>query len=257
MKASENCNKSEDIKIALLLHIIGDPGLDIYNTFPVHETTTLDDVLAAFDQYFLPKRNITMESFKFNNLTQQEDQNIDSFITQLKKQASFCNFVCEKPECKQSYADRMIRDRVLLGLIEKQIQQRLIREPDMTLVKIQEYIKSIEVSQQHIQMLSSQEQEVNIVKVKFKCTRCGYEHQRGQCPAYNKTCNNCQRKNHFTKMCGSKQFNNKLNGDANSFSQPEQQISNSKEDMEVELITLLVAVAVIRTIKGWRVKCRR
>lgn len=196
MKASGNTSKDEETKIALLLHIIGDSGIDIYNTFPKEKTEKLDVVLKCFDEYFLPKKNITMETFKFNNICQQEDQNIDSFITELKRQAANCEFVCENGACKKSYVEKMIKDRVILGLKDKHVQQRLIRESDMTLTKIQEYCKSIELSKEHIKLLSTPE-EVNVVQTKFQCTRCGYEHVRGKCPAYDKTCNNCQRKKPF------------------------------------------------------------
>ncbi|KAJ8971098.1 hypothetical protein NQ314_000880 [Rhamnusium bicolor] len=200
LKASGKHSSEEDVKIALLLHIIGDTGLDIYNTFPETKVATLTEVLNCFDAYFLPKTNVTMETFKFNNISQKEDQNIDSFITELKKQAANCAFICENDNCKRSYMERMIKDRVILGLNDKQVQQRLIRETNMTLEKTQEYCKSIELSKQHIKLLAPEE-EVNIIKTTYNCKQCGNHHQRGKCPAFNKTCAVCQKKNHFAKMC--------------------------------------------------------
>ena len=32
-----------------------------------------------------------------------------------------------------------------------------------------------------------------------KCKFCSYSHKRGSCPAYGKSCNNCQKKGHFSK----------------------------------------------------------
>ena len=43
----------------------------------------------------------------------------------------------------------------------------------------------------------SYRQEEIIVKCKF----CTGQHKKGQCPAYNKRCNNCQKLNHFAKCC--------------------------------------------------------
>ncbi|KAL4712232.1 hypothetical protein ACJJTC_011093 [Scirpophaga incertulas] len=34
-------------------------------------------------------------------------------------------------------------------------------------------------------------------------TVCGYNHKYGQCPAFNKTCAKCKKRNHFAKMCHS------------------------------------------------------
>ncbi|XP_072400385.1 uncharacterized protein [Diabrotica undecimpunctata] len=191
----------EKIKIALLLHSLGESCLDVYNTFPKDKKTSLQDVLNNFDEYFLPKRNVTMETFKFNNITQKEDQTGDAFVTELKNQADNCSFLCQNDECKTSYSERMIKDRVVLGVHDKQVQQKLLREPDMTLQQIQDYCKSIEVTKQHIKLLADDDStEVNVLR-KIKCRRCDMEHPIRQCPAFNKTCSVCQRRGHFAKMC--------------------------------------------------------
>ena len=48
--------------------------------------------------------------------------------------------------------------------------------------------------------------DVNAVKkkkVRFHkdCDYCGRSHDKGDCPAFGKTCNRCGRKNHFAKKC--------------------------------------------------------
>lgn len=52
-----------------------------------------------------------METFKFNSIVEKEDQYIDSFITEIREQAANCAFVGIKYNCKNSYVDRMIKDR--------------------------------------------------------------------------------------------------------------------------------------------------
>lgn len=37
-----------------------------------------------------------------------------------------------------------------------------------------------------------------------ECSRCGNKHEYRKCPAYGKTCQSCQKKNHFAKMCNTK-----------------------------------------------------
>ena len=37
--------------------------------------------------------------------------------------------------------------------------------------------------------------------VKQPCSRCGYTHPHGSCPAYNHVCYNCNRTGHFTALC--------------------------------------------------------
>lgn len=66
----------------------------MYNTFVSDKKSTLKKLLEAYDTYFLPKKIVAIETFKFNNLTQGPDQTIEQFLTELKKQAKCCNFVC-------------------------------------------------------------------------------------------------------------------------------------------------------------------
>ena len=38
-------------------------------------------------------------------------------------------------------------------------------------------------------------------KIINKCKFCSYSHKRGSCHAYEKFCNNCKKKGHFSKCC--------------------------------------------------------
>ncbi|KAG5867897.1 hypothetical protein JTB14_021178 [Gonioctena quinquepunctata] len=92
-----------------------------------------------------------METFKFNNIQQKEGQSIDSFLTELKKQAANCAFICERNNRKQSYAERMIKDGMVLGILDKQVQRHLLRETNMTLDEKQKYCRSIEVTMKNVE----------------------------------------------------------------------------------------------------------
>src|SRR5436190_6509050 len=106
MKASgKNDIDDEDTKIAIFLNFIGDEGIDVYNNLNISTTDlTLEQVLQAFDEYCSPQKNETVETFKFNHITQTEEQSFNNFVTDLKKQAKLCNFNCE--HCGKSYENR-------------------------------------------------------------------------------------------------------------------------------------------------------
>ena len=63
----------------------------------------------------------------------------------------------------------------------------------------------------------SDRQEEIIAKCKF----CAGQHKRGQCPAYNKRCNNCQKLNHFAKCCIRPKLRTIKHVDADSSSEDE------------------------------------
>lgn len=178
---------------------------------------TLEKLIQEFGSYYGPKKVIAMETFTFHNMMQEEGKNIDQYLTDLRKQAQLCDFVCTNDACKQSYDERMIRDRMIIGLSDKESQLRLLREKDLTVDKIVEYCKSIELSKQHLKVLNPEE-NIYAVKstAKIKCRFCLYEHIKGKCPLYNKTCANCQQRGHFAKACHKQGIPKEQNRERNS-----------------------------------------
>lgn len=59
-----------------------------------------------------------METFKFNNILQKGSQTIDNYVTELRQQ-QVCDFKCTK--CGTSFEDRMIKDRLIFGINDKQV----------------------------------------------------------------------------------------------------------------------------------------
>nr|CAI5834895.1 unnamed protein product [Callosobruchus analis] len=132
-----------------------------------------------------------------------EGQTVENFLTELKKQAKVCDFYCKKQGCGESYEERMVRVRLVMGLIDKQLQARLIRKLDLTVSKIMEYCKSVNLSKEYLKTLNPEEEVYTVYKneQKIKCPKCLYEHYRNRCPAFKKTCAVCQEQGHYAKAC--------------------------------------------------------
>lgn len=209
MEASEKQAKPDKLKVALLLNQIGNQALDIYNTFQYVEGESKDnytDVISKFDAYCQPRKNVVYERFKFFSRSQEEGEPVDKYVTDLRKQAALCEF--------EDQVDSLIRDRLVLGLRDKQIQERLLRELNLKLQKELHSCRVNEISKQEMQEIKGGEVVVKIkskarkpvattapnqeqvLKSKFKkkCSRCGYQHLRKQCPAHGKICGNCNKK---------------------------------------------------------------
>lgn len=118
--ASKVTIESDDYQVALLLSLVGDRALKIYNNF-VFETDgdkyKLDKVMKKFDDYFMPEKNVTYERHKFFLREQKPDEKIDSYVTELRDLSSTCNF--------GDLTDSLIRDRVILGIKDLAIKDRL------------------------------------------------------------------------------------------------------------------------------------
>ena len=115
--------------------------------------------------------------------------------------------------------DEMIRDRIVCGINDSKTRSLLFSELNLTLrraIDICELQESAENAQKELQ----QEAAVCVVKQKrfnkdkppthdkhkkdsSKCKFCGYNHSRGKCPAYGKTCAKCGKRNHFATVCKS------------------------------------------------------
>ncbi|KAG5882295.1 hypothetical protein JTB14_019215 [Gonioctena quinquepunctata] len=89
------------------------------------------------------------------------------------------------------------------------MKEVLLRDGNITLEKVSEYSRAVEVSKQQIEEFQ-REASVNINVVKRKsvkrdiiddCNFCGYSHRIRNCPVFGKECGFCKKKGHFVKKC--------------------------------------------------------
>lgn len=128
--ATEKSTKNDTTKIAILLNLLGDEGVSVFNTFRFAddaEAKKFDIVIAKFKEHCVPRKNVVFERFKFFSCSQLEDQTVDVYLTQLKTLAAACEFGVQE--------DSLIRDRIVLALHVKALQERLLREPQLSLQK--------------------------------------------------------------------------------------------------------------------------
>ncbi|XP_055861369.1 uncharacterized protein LOC106067741 [Biomphalaria glabrata] len=221
MVATEKNTKPEPVKKALLLHLIGEPARDIYNTFQVCEDETVDKVIERFQNHFLPKSNTVYDRFKFFSRKQKDGETFEQYYTELKNLAKECKF--------DNLRDELIRDRLVCGIQSDRVKERLLRDVDLTLEKAASIIRADEHTQnQMIDMKGLHVDAANKLKktedrkpVKTSqgkmaknhvtsfisdCRSCGGSHGKYNCPAFGQTCRKCKKRNHFAVKCRSKHF---------------------------------------------------
>ncbi|CAL1289586.1 unnamed protein product, partial [Larinioides sclopetarius] len=134
----------------------------------------------------------------------------------LKTLASSCEFGEQE--------ESLIRDRVVLGIRDSGLQERLLRETELTLQKAAEFVRTTEISKKHLQSINGSSaiavdvvrqgktanmkdknfrtvKKTNFKTEQYDCLKCGKKHRRAECPAYGKTCLLCKQKNHFAVGC--------------------------------------------------------
>ena len=117
MVATDLSDKEDKKKLAVFQNLLGDEALELFNSFDDAKKATLALVLAEFENYCAPKQNVIFERFLFNSIVQKEGQSFDSFLTELRK--GIKNTKYKDPE-------DMIRDRIVIGSLSKEVQEKLI-----------------------------------------------------------------------------------------------------------------------------------
>ena len=211
-------NDSEEDKCNTFLYIVGRKGREIFNTWtiPAAEQNKIDVLFTRFEQYCIPKRNVTLERYCFNSRSQESHESLDQYLTELKRLAQRCNF--------GALEDEMIRDRLVVGISNKVVKERMLREPELTLHQAVTICRADEESQKGLNIMKNDDTDMvrqshkakskdlkqrlpksDYMKQKQRnaktCGRCGKVHGARECPAYGKTCHLCKKKNHFSKMC--------------------------------------------------------
>lgn len=204
--ATKKHAEGEPEKIATFLWLVGEQGLEIFNTlFPTYdcfgsppvaaETNAsessadiaptvvqqlkLTTVLSAFDEHCLPKRNLAMEVFKLNVIAQKENQPFMEFETTLRSQIKCCEYKCTN--CQTSYAERILRDKIIVGVNDKNLQLRLLDGADKPLDKVIQICKAFEVATINKSILDSKQLSVEVNAVSKRqvkapmnnCFNCG------------------------------------------------------------------------------------
>ena len=214
MEATEKTKKSDKTKVSILLHIMGEEAIEVYNTFtfPTEEdgstVITLAGVKDKFEGYCTPKKNLTLERYNFNKICQQSDESVEAFVTRLRTQAKKCEY--------GTLEEDLITDRIVIGCRENVVRERMLREEGLKLERAILILKSAELVKSQAQQLStdhgasasvnkiSQERNTdrNPRRMITNCYFCGGDHARSSCPAYGTTCSKCGKKNHWAKQCG-------------------------------------------------------
>ena len=122
--------KDEKTNVNLFHYIIGSKGIEIYETLQFEREPnerTLKDVIAAFKEHCNPKKNETVERYKFSTRVQEEGESIEKFVTDLKLLATTCNF--------GMLQDSLVRDRVICRIRNSTLREELLKSADLDLEK--------------------------------------------------------------------------------------------------------------------------
>lgn len=225
--ATELNKKPEAVQVATLLTVVGEEAREVYSTFTWEndgDSKKIGPVLDKFGEYCEPRKNIPFERYRFNRRIQETGEPYDQYRTALRKLAESCSF-------ETITAEEILRDRLVFGIKDNKVRERLLRESKLTLEKTDEICRASESMLAQMKVVGNDTSSTSVHAVgqgkrsgKFRnknkknttikesngirkeCQNCGREHElsREHCPAYQKACHNCGKLNHFEVKCRSR-----------------------------------------------------
>ena len=206
-------------KRSLLLHSAGMDVQEIYATLtdPGPPAGTSDSAnvyekaLRTLDAHFAPQVNVPFERHIFRQMYQEESENVDQFVTRLKRQAENCMF--------EKHREEQIRDQVIDKCRSSKLRRKLLEKGQaLTLNKALSMARSSEGADLQARKMESSgglsvgsgnEVPVNSVsgERRGRCYRCGKDGHFARdkiCPALDATCSKCHIKGHYADRCKTK-----------------------------------------------------
>ena len=212
-------DKDAKKKVKLFCYLVGESGRELLDTLMGDEPMsawTLEGIISKFDDHCNPSINETVERYRFFTRNQSGSETIDSYVTELKLLAKTCNF--------GTLRDSLIRDRIVCGLNDASMRERLLREKKLELDVCVQLCRAAELSRENCRTIAgpTMEEEVhavsgggaarqNYTRNTVECKFCGRTHERDKrkCPAFGKKCKTCGKDNHFSIVCRSVPEKNK------------------------------------------------
>lgn len=216
-------------RIGYLLQTVGKDAREVFRQFEFgagESAKVFKDVIAKFDEYCAPRNNVVYECFNFIRKRQEEGETFNAFMVDLKKRAATCDLGDQR--------DKWIMLMVIVGIRDAKLQDKWLKEDDLTLKKVIRMGRLSESAAHQLkEMHPTETTTIAAVGAKNKsrgtrppqpqpqrrqdgeqarrqdgdrgneydCRRCATRHKARSCPAFKTKCDNCSYRGHYTKCC--------------------------------------------------------
>ncbi|XP_071836380.1 uncharacterized protein [Apostichopus japonicus] len=190
----------------------------------IADCTTYETAIKILGDLYVKPKNEIFARHLLATRRQEPGESLDTYLQALKTLANDCNF---KSVTAEAYRDEYIRDSFISGLLSPSIRQRLLENKTLDLQTMHDQARALESAQKNSESytlhgpptLTPQSAAVksdirpeplmetidSASTTTAKCFFCGYaKHPRSRCPARDETCNKCDKRGHFAKVCQSK-----------------------------------------------------
>ena len=147
--ASKLNDESEKSQVNMLMYLLGDKADSILSSFRLNEeqSNSYDTVKQKFQDYFNVRHNVICERAKFNLRKQEVGESVDDFLTSLHTLVETCNY--------GNLRDEMIRDRIVVGILDKSLAERLQLDAALTLDGCIKLVRGTDVVKKQQKLLAA------------------------------------------------------------------------------------------------------
>ena len=164
------------------------------------------NLVKAMTAHFCPPPSEIVQRFQFNSRVREHGETVSAYVAELRALSEHCNF--------GETLDLMLRDRLVCGINEPQLQKRLLSEPKLTFQKALELSLAFETANKdskHLQAVAPQSTGATPVyrttekpRQIVRCYRCGKaNHKAPDCWFKDAECSSCHKKGHLASVCRS------------------------------------------------------
>lgn len=141
------------MQVATLMTVIGEDAREVCSTFTdwaeEGDDQKITTVLKKLREHCEQCNNIPFERYRFNRRVQDPGKTYDQYRTALRKLAEGCNFEVINPE-------EILCDRLLFGICDNKVRERLFRETSLTLAKTDEICRASESTTAQMKLVENQ-----------------------------------------------------------------------------------------------------
>ena len=189
---------------AILLSVCGARTYSLIRSLVAPDKVTdfnIEQLVEKVKAHQSPRPSVIAQRFKFNSRARQGGESIASFVAELRKLAEHCEF--------GDMLEDMLRDRLVSGIEDIQIQHHLLSESKLTLKRALEIASAMELAAKDAKVIRGTTNEPQVNKVtgsqlrpyataykqggskKAACYRCGNSHPFADCRYKNAVCREC------------------------------------------------------------------
>lgn len=167
--ASGLSEKTQQQQVSTLLYCLGEGSEDVLETTGATEADKgeYNCIIHKFDEHFKVRRNVIFERATFNQRNQEVDESAEVYITTIHQMADRCEYGTMK--------DELVRDRLVVGIRDKALSQRLQMEEALTLTKDKTLIRQREAVKEQGQILRGARETTG----QMDAVQDKYRHKRG------------------------------------------------------------------------------